>query len=48
MATKAIAALFIAAAIALMWAISVDKPVDNCWSHYQTEDEAIRNCEVRP
>ena len=48
MATKAIISIVLAVAIALLWAITVDKPVDNCWSHYFTEADAIRNCEVRP
>ena len=41
-------ALGIGIIIGILWAILYQQQLENCWTKYQTEVEAIRNCETKP
>lgn len=33
--------------ITVLWAILYQQQLENCWTKYQTEAEAIQNCETK-
>lgn len=34
--------------IGILWAVLYQQQLENCWSKYQFEQDAIQNCEVKP
>lgn len=40
-------AIAVATIIGILWAILYQQQLENCWSKYQFEAEAIANCETK-